>query len=259
MDTAVDARDEGAVAADGDDPLRQREARAYSRAGRRRGRVHQVVNAVLAVGAALAGARIARALDTPGPLPLDAAAYAWAAIAALWITGLPFALLGWRAARRAGLSRQRLPGWFGDQAKSIAIGAVIAPFVMWGLVAALRAWPHGWWVPVTLGSIALELLFTVITPVLIVPLFLRSHPLPPGPARGRSVRARGARRREGRIAARARGEREDVSLECVRGGYRPDAPDRALRQPAGRRPGHRAAGRRDALGARARVRASRPR
>ena len=128
-----------------------------------------------------AGARIARALDTPGPLPLDAAAYAWAAIAALWITGLPFALLGWRAARRAGLSRQRLPGWFGDQAKSIAIGAVIAPFVMWGLVAALRAWPHGWWVPVTLGSIALELLFTVITPVLIVPLFLRSHPLPPGP------------------------------------------------------------------------------
>jgi STE24 endopeptidase len=137
--------------------------------------------AVLAVAAALAGARIARALDTPGPLPLDAAAYAWAAIIALWIAGLPFALLGWRAARRAGLSRQRLPGWFGDQAKSLAIGAVIAPFVMWGLVAALRAWPHGWWVPLTLGSIALELLFTVITPVLIVPLFLRSHPLPAGP------------------------------------------------------------------------------
>jgi STE24 endopeptidase len=181
MGTAVDARDEGAVAADGDDPLRQREARAYGRAGRRRGRVRQVAMAVLAVAAALAGARIAHALDTPGPLPLDAAAYAWAAIVALWIAGLPFALLGWRAARRAGLSRQRLPGWFGDQAKSLAIGAVVAPFVMWGLVAALRAWPHGWWVPVTLGSIALELLFTVITPVLIVPLFLRSHPLPPGP------------------------------------------------------------------------------
>ena len=50
-------------------------------------------------------------------------------IVALWIAGLPFALLGWRAARRAGLSRQRLPGWFGDQAKSLAIGAVLAPLV----------------------------------------------------------------------------------------------------------------------------------
>jgi STE24 endopeptidase len=36
-------------------------------------------------------------------------------------------------------------------------------------------------VPVTIGSIALELLVTVIAPVVIVPLFLRSHPLPPGP------------------------------------------------------------------------------
>jgi STE24 endopeptidase len=58
---------------------------------------------------------------------------------------------------------------------------VIAPLALWGLVAALRAWPDGWWVPVTLGSIAVELVFTVVAPVLIVPLFLRSHPLPPGP------------------------------------------------------------------------------
>ena len=33
----------------------------------------------------------------------------------------------------------------------------------------------------TAGSLAVELLFTVITPVVIVPLFMRSHPLPPGP------------------------------------------------------------------------------
>ena len=58
---------------------------------------------------------------------------------------------------------------------------MLAPLVLTGLVAALRAWPHGWWLPVTGGSIALELLMTVVTPVLIVPLFLRSHPLPAGP------------------------------------------------------------------------------
>jgi STE24 endopeptidase len=180
MGVAVDARDDGAVVDGGHDPLRQIEARAYSRAARLRGRVRLAVMGVLAVVAALGGARIARALDTPGPLVIDAAAYAWAALAALWLAGLPFALLGRRAALRAGLSHQRLPGWLADQAKSLAIAAVVAPLVMWGLVAALRAWPHGWWVPVTIGSIALELLLTVVTPVLIVPLFMRSHPLPPG-------------------------------------------------------------------------------
>ncbi len=162
------------------DPLRQAEAKAYRRAGRRRGRLGQLVLAVLVVLAALAGARIADALATPGPLVLDAAVYAWAGIAALWLAGLPFALAGWRAARRAGLSRQRLPGWFGDQGKTLALGAIVAPLPMAGLVAALRAWPHGWWLPVTAGSIAIELLLTVVTPVLIVPLFVRSHPLPPG-------------------------------------------------------------------------------
>jgi STE24 endopeptidase len=181
MAAAVDARDEGAVAADGDDPLRQAEARAYCRAGRARGRMHRALLVPLAVAAVLGGARIASALDTPGPLVLDAAVYAWVAIAALWLAGLPFTLLGERAARRAGLSHQRLPGGFADQAKGLAISAVVAPPALWGVVAALREWPHGWWVPVTAGSIGVELLFTVITPVVIVPLFLRSHPLPPGP------------------------------------------------------------------------------
>ena len=164
-----------------DDPLRQAEAKAYRRAGRRRGRLGQVVLAALAVAATLAGARIADALDTPGPLVLDAAVYAWAGIAALWLAGLPFAVAGWRAARRAGLSRQRLPSWLGDQGKSLALGALLAPLPMTGLVAALREWPHGWWLPVSAGSIAIELLLTVVAPVLIVPLFVRSRPLPPGP------------------------------------------------------------------------------
>ena len=178
---AVDARDDGAVAAGGDDPLRQAEARAYRRASRIRGRLHRAVLVPLAIAAMFGGARIASALGTPGPLVLDAAVYAWAAIVALWLAALPFALNGERAARRAGLSHQRLPGWFADQAKGLAISAVVAPPALWGLVAALREWPHGWWVPVTIGSIGVELLFTIVTPVVIVPMFMRSHPLPAGP------------------------------------------------------------------------------
>jgi STE24 endopeptidase len=181
MGVAVDARDDGAVAAGGEDPLRQAEARAYQHAGRIRGWLHRAVLAPLAIAAVLAGSQVASALATPGPLVLDAAVYAWAAIAALWLVGLPFALSGERAARRAGLSNQDTRGWFIDQAKGLAISAVVAPPALWGIVAALREWPHGWWVPVTIGSIAVELLFTVIAPVVIVPLFMRSHPLPPGP------------------------------------------------------------------------------
>jgi STE24 endopeptidase len=181
MGLAVDARDDGSVAAGGDDPLRQAEAHAYQRAGRIRGWIHQALLLPLAIATVLAGSRIASALDTPGPLILDAAVYAWAAVAAMWIAGLPFALAGERAARRAGLSHQGTRSWFIDRAKGLAISAVVAPPALWGVVAALRQWPHGWWVPVTIGSICVELLFTVIAPVVIVPLFMRSHALPPGP------------------------------------------------------------------------------
>src|ERR1700712_2294783 len=106
MGLAVDARDEGSVAAGGDDPLRQAEAHAYQRAGRIRGWIHQALLVPLAIAAVLAGSHIAGALDVPGPLVLDAAVYAWAAVAAMWIAGLPFALAGERAARSAGLSHQ---------------------------------------------------------------------------------------------------------------------------------------------------------
>ncbi|MDX6536837.1 MAG: endopeptidase, partial [Gaiellales bacterium] len=181
MGVTADGRDERAVAAGGPDPLRQAEARAYQRAGRRRGRLHRAALAPLALLAMLGGARISSALGTPGPEVLAAAVYAWAATAALWLAGLPFALAGERAARRAGLSSQRLPGWFADQAKGLAISMLIAPPALWGIVVAVRHWPHGWWLPVTIGSIALELIVTVVAPVVIVPLFLRSHPLPPGP------------------------------------------------------------------------------
>ncbi|HEY3613772.1 MAG TPA: hypothetical protein VGK92_08705, partial [Gaiellales bacterium] len=179
MTPASDTRDVRPAGAP--DPLRQAEAAAYGRERRRRGRVSRVVMAALAVGAALLGNRIASALATPGPLVLDGAVYAWAALAALWLAGLPFAIEGWRASLRVGLSRQRLPSWLGDQAKGLAIGAVLAPLALIGLVAALREWPHGWWVPVTLGSLALELVLSVLTPVVLVPLFSPSHPLPPGP------------------------------------------------------------------------------
>ena len=242
MGTAVDARDEGAVAADGDDPLRQGEARAYSRAGRRRGRVRQVGHGGARRAAALgrrahrgrarhAGAAAARrgGLRLGGASPRSGS------------PGLPFALLGWRAARRAGLSRQRLPGWFADQAKSLAIGAVLAPFAMCGprgrsarvaarLVAAgdarldrARAAAHGRHAGADRAALPA---------------------LAPAAARARSPttcsRSRRAAACSVRIAARARGEREDVGLERVRRRLSARRAGSCSSTPARRRPGRRA-------------------
>ena len=81
--------------------LRQAEATVYARRRRRRARSSQAVVAVLAVAAAFLGRRIASALAAPGPLAVDAAVYAWAGIAALWLAGLPFAVAGWRDAYTA--------------------------------------------------------------------------------------------------------------------------------------------------------------
>ena len=166
----------------GADPLRQAEAKEYRRAARRRGTRRSGGRRDPRACWPRSAARASRTRSThPGRSSLDAAVYAWVALAALWLAGLPFALAGWRASRRAGLSRQRLPSWFADQGKSLAIGALLAPIAMSGLVYALRTWPHGWWLPVTAGAIAIELLLSVVAPVLILPLFLRSHPLAPGP------------------------------------------------------------------------------
>ena len=180
MSAEAGAEDEPGTAC-GEDPLRQAEAAIYRRRRRRRARLGRVIMAVFVVAAALLGDRIASALGTPGPLALDAAAYACAAIAVVWIVGLPLEITAWREALRAGLSRQRFPSWIADQGKALALGAVIAPLLTIGLVAALREWPRGWWLPVTLGALAVELVFGVLAPVVLVPLFSKSRPLPSGP------------------------------------------------------------------------------
>ena len=198
--------------------------------------------AVLAVAAALGGARIAHALATPGPFrwmprstpgrPRRVVAR-WPAIRAARLAcgtrRRPVASEVAGLARRSGqVARDRR----GDR----SAGA-------WGIVAALRAWPDGWWVAVTLGSIAVELVFTVVAPVLIVPLFLRSHPLPPGPLADDPRPSRSAPAcASGRCGCsrRARRCRPPTPSSPASG---PTSPHRALRQPARRRPRYRQADR----------------
>jgi STE24 endopeptidase len=163
------------------DPLRQREARSYGRFRRRLEAADALLGLVLALVGALAGSWLADTLDTPGPLILDVAVWLFVVGAAAELGGLPLSVIRYRRSRREGLSRQVPAAWLRDRAKGLVLGFVVGVPAVTALVALQRALPHGWWLPAALGAAALELVLATAGPVLILPLFLRSRPLDPGP------------------------------------------------------------------------------
>jgi STE24 endopeptidase len=161
--------------------LRQDEARAYRSAQRRRGRFATVVSIVVIV----AGALVAGALDDalPGPAPLRAALLVLVLGVVYEACELPFAIVGHRASVAAGLSVQSGRSWFADRVKGWLIAAVLGLPAVALLVAAQRAWPDGWPYAAWAASLVLAVVITVVAPVLLLPLFLRSERLGPGPLR----------------------------------------------------------------------------
>jgi STE24 endopeptidase len=153
--------------------LRQHEAVGYRRAARRRGRLASAV----AIGVAIAYAAVA------DDLPASGALIAALGILILQLAGLPFGLAGHRAARRHGLSVQSTAGWLADRAKGGAIALVLAAGAGAAVVAAQRQWPDGWPFAVWAGQLAVIALATVVVPVLVLPLFLRTAPLGDGELR----------------------------------------------------------------------------
>jgi Zn-dependent protease with chaperone function len=173
-----------------DDPLRQREARAYNRARRRLGLVSAIVSlAVVVVAVGVAG-------------PLGG----WWALLILgpgaWLVGLPLGFAGYRLARRHGLSRQSPRGWLADRAKAGAIGAVLGGLVAAGLLGLQRAAPDLWPLPAWAAAVGLGALLAVVWPVVLLPLFLKSEPLAEGRLADelwRTARAAGVAVRELRL------------------------------------------------------------
>jgi STE24 endopeptidase len=163
------------------DPLRQREAQAYGRFRRRLEAADALLGLALALIGALAGAWLADTLDTPGPLIVDVAVWLAVVGGASELAGLPLSVVAYRRSRGEGLSRQRPGPWLLDRAKGLVLGFVVGVPAVTALLALQRALPHGWWFPAALGAAGLELVMATIGPVLILPLFLRSRPLDPGP------------------------------------------------------------------------------
>ena len=151
-----------------DDHLRQRQATVYHRARRRLSLADTaaglVVLAAIAVWAGSLGG--------------------WGCVAALAIAlplvSLPFGYAGHVLSRRNGLSRQTAAGWLADQAKARLIGLVLGGAVAAGLLGCQRLSADWWAVPAWAGAVALSVALSILWPVVLLPLFVRSEPLSEG-------------------------------------------------------------------------------
>src|SRR5262249_26966041 len=88
------------------------------------------------------------------------------------VGGVPLAFFsGFVLERRYGLSNERLGAWLRDQAKSFAIGVVLASLAA-VLVYALIAWsPRWWWLAAGVSFAVVIVGLAQLTPIVLLPLF----------------------------------------------------------------------------------------
>lgn len=133
----------------------------------------------------LAAALLAGWMDgwLPGPAPVRALLLVLIAGAVHEAVQLPFGRAGHAAATRAGLSVQPAAGWLADRAKAWLIAALLGLPAVALLVVAQRELGDGWPFAAWGASLVLVLALSVLAPVLLLPLFLRSERLEPGALR----------------------------------------------------------------------------
>jgi STE24 endopeptidase len=79
--------------------------------------------------------------------------------------------------RAYGLATQTFGPWLGDQAKGLAIGAVLGALALMAIYAVFRRAPHTWWLWGAGVAIVLMVFSFAITPVFIAPVFNKYTPL----------------------------------------------------------------------------------
>jgi STE24 endopeptidase len=124
------------------------------------------------------------ALARPRSRPVAAAGVAGGTLAiAMSLKALPLRAISRRRAITAGLDTQSWRGWGADLLKAVAIEAVFAGAAGSATVAAVKRYPHGWWLPVASASVLTGTALAALAPVVLDPLFNDFTPLPEGEAR----------------------------------------------------------------------------
>jgi STE24 endopeptidase len=150
------------------DPLRQADARRYG-AQRRK----------IAVADALAGL-VALCVIAAAARTLGAAGCLLALGLGLPLLSLPFGLLRHRLSVGWGISRQTWAGWVADWLKGVALGLLLGASAAAAVVGFQRLTETWWPLLVWIGAVLLSAALSVLFPVLLLPIFLRSEPMPAG-------------------------------------------------------------------------------
>ncbi|HET9181658.1 MAG TPA: M48 family metallopeptidase [Candidatus Angelobacter sp.] len=89
----------------------------------------------------------------------------------------PLAAYGHSISLQYGLSVQHWGSWFSDLLKGLAISIVISSIALWFLIWRIRRSPRWWWLQVWVVALPFIVLFAVVTPLVIDPLFNKFEPL----------------------------------------------------------------------------------
>jgi STE24 endopeptidase len=134
--------------------------------------------AVLALLVWRAGALAAR-LERVGRGPVRTSVLVGlAVVAAVWLTGLPFAAVRHARRRDFGLSEQGWGGWLWDELTSLGVRSVLVSIGVAGAVwLAGRLGPR-WWLAGAPALAAVGVVFILLQPLVVQPLFNQFEPLP---------------------------------------------------------------------------------
>ncbi len=97
---------------------------------------------------------------------------------AVWLAGLPFAAATLVRRRDFGLSGQGWGGWLADQLTSLAVQAVLVSIAVAGAVWLAGRLGRRWWLVGAPALVAIAVVFVVVQPLVVQPLFNRFESLP---------------------------------------------------------------------------------
>jgi Zn-dependent protease with chaperone function len=93
------------------------------------------------------------------------------------IAGLPLDMIGHTVSRHYGISVQGWGGWFGDQAKGLALALILGTSILLFFNWIVRISPRLYWVWIWMITLPLVVIGIFLSPLVIDPLFNKFEPL----------------------------------------------------------------------------------
>jgi STE24 endopeptidase len=97
--------------------------------------------------------------------------------AATVVVALPLSIARYAWGRDYGIITQPVPGWLLDLAKGVGLQAVVAGAVGAAAAVAISRLPRAWWAALAVGAAALVFALSLLSPLILEPLFQRTQPL----------------------------------------------------------------------------------